>query len=265
MFKLIKNNEIQYFVSDIFPKNLVHAFTTRLGGYAPEPLNSFSMGTAQFKEHHRYIHENRKLVCSSFNLNYDMLVMTDQKHTDNVCLLETKMQANENGFLDTTDAVITVNKEIPVLLFFADCVPIMIYDTKNKVMALIHAGWKGTEKKIVAKAAQKIINTYKTSPENMLAAIGPSIGVCCYEVNPDVARLLLNSVPTELVSDKIIKYKNDRPHIDLKQINALQLRLLGIDKIDISAECTSCNTDMFFSHRATSGNTGRQSLIAQLN
>ena len=141
----------------------------------------------------------------------------------------------------------------------------MLYDTNTNVLGLIHAGWKGTVKKITLKTAQLMVEKYNSKPENIIAAIGPNIGQCCYEVSQGVADQLLETIPEKQISDTIIKYKNSKPYVDLKQINALQLKSYNIKEIDISPECTSCNQDLFFSHRMTNGKTGRQSLIAQLN
>lgn len=265
MFKLVENKNVLYYRSDIFPENVNHAFTTRKGGYAPEPLNSLSTGTAQYKEFSEYIIKNRQLLCSILNMDIDKLVMTDQEHTDNIAVLDNGFKLSKNGYLPSTDAVITIKQQLPSMLFFADCTPIILYDTQTKALGLIHAGWKGTAKRITVKTAQLMIETYGSKPENIIAAIGPNIGQCCYEVSQDVADQLLSTIPKQTISDTILKYKNLKPYVSLKEINALQLKSYNIKEIDISSECTSCNQELFFSHRMTNGKTGRQSLIAQLN
>lgn len=265
MFKLVENKNVLYYISDIFPENVNHAFTTRKGGYAPAPLDGLSTGTAQYKELSDYIIKNRQLLCSILGMNFNNLVMTDQEHTDNIVMLDDGFKLSPNGYLPSTDAVITSKKELPSLLFFADCTPVMLYDTNTNVLGLIHAGWKGTVKKITLKTARLMVEKYNSKPENIIAAIGPNIGQCCYEVSQEVADQLLETIPEKQISDTIIKYKNSKPYVDLKQINALQLKSYNIKEIDISPECTSCNQNLFFSHRMTKGKTGRQSLIAQLN
>lgn len=265
MFKFSKNNDVEYFVSDIFPPNVIHAFTTRKGGYAPPPLNNFSMGTAQYYDFRDFIINNRKLICSILKMNYERLVMTDQHHTDNVFLLESEDQTDPNGYLTNTDAVITKTKGLPVMLFFADCTPIMLYDINKEILALIHAGWKGTAKNLCFKTLQLMISLFNSKPDDIIAAIGPNIGKCCFEVSTDVGAQLIQTIPENCVSDKIISYKDNKAYVDLKQINALHLKASGITTIDISPECTMCKQNLFFSHRLTGGKTGRQVLIAQLD
>lgn len=265
MFKLVKKGNIEYFVSDLFPPELVHAFTTRRGGFAPPPLDNFSMGTAQYSDTYDFILNNRKLICSELNINYDDLLMTQQQHTDNIVILDSVKRSYPDKFLPDTDAVIITNKNIPAMLFFADCTPIMLYDTNKKILGLVHAGWKGTAKQILAKTLQKFFDIFNSSADDIIAAIGPSIGKCCYEVSSDVALELLGTIPPELVSDKIISYENTQPFVDLKQINVAQLQSYQVKTVDVIAECTSCHSDLFFSHRATQGQTGRQALIAQIS
>lgn len=264
MFKQVKNKNIEYYISDLFPSNVKHAFTTRKGGSAPEPLDAFSMGTAQYKEHLSYIQNNRMLICNELGINFENLSMTEQRHTDNIVLLESPDQRDQNNYLSVTDGVIINKKHIPAMLFFADCIPVMIYDTKKEVLAMVHAGWKGTAQHIAQKAAQRLISEFGCKPENMVAAIGAGIDFCCFEVSKDVAEALLESIPSEFVSDKVINNNKEKPFINLKEINAIQLRVLGIEKIDIMQNCTCCQPDIFFSHRMTGGETGRHSMVAQL-
>jgi YfiH family protein len=263
MFKRLKSSGIEYYISDLMPENLHHAFTTRVGGEAPGPLSSFSMGTAQFKEYISCVETNRKSICELLDIDFDTLVMTDQRHTDHIVMVESVKQANSNRYILDTDAVIIASKDIAAMLFFADCTPVMLYDPSKELLGLVHAGWRGTEKRIAAKTAFKMINEFGCSPANILVAIGPAIGRCCYEVSQDVAKSVLQTVPQALISDTIIDEKS-APFIDLKEINAAQLKALGIEKIDILNKCTACNPQLFYSHRATGGQTGRHAMIARI-
>lgn len=264
MFRLVEKENIKYFISDIFPSNVIHAFTTRNGGFAPAPLDNFSLGTGQYKQYKDYIINNRKLLCNSLDIDYNKLAMTDQQHTDNIVILDNSSDASLNRYLKNTDAIITANRNLPALLFFADCTPIILYDTQKKVLGLIHAGWKGTVKRITVKTIEKLMNVYNSDPQDIVAAIGPNISMCCFEVDKEVADQLEKCIPKTSINEKIINYKNNKAYVDLKQINAIQLRSLGVNNIDISQECTCCRTDLFFSHRLTKGHTGRQGLISQL-
>jgi hypothetical protein len=262
MFKLTQKNALEYYVSDIFPESFRHAFTTRKGGFAPPPLDSFSMGTAQYGHLKESVLKNRELICKELSINFKTLLMTDQHHTDNIAVITEENTYNQ-GYIPHTDAVILARKNQGAMLFFADCIPVALYDTQNNIAALIHAGWRGTASQIAPKTLKKMISEFNTIPENTVAAIGPGIGICCYCVSPDVAESLLETLPPHLISDKIIS-DNHQPRVDLKEINSAQLKNSGIKYIDIIDQCTSCNQIHFFSHRATNGQTGRHSLIAQV-
>lgn len=265
MFKLVNNKELQYFISDIFPPEVNHVFTTRNKGYTDGPLATLSTGTAQYKESLEAVIKNRQKICSTLSMNYDLLLMTDQRHTDNIEIIDSETQTDNEGYIPNTDAVITNSCNLPCMLFFADCTPVMLYDPEKKVLGLIHAGWKGTAEMIAAKTAKKMMDVFQCKPASILAAIGPNIGKCCYEVDTGVAESLKKTVTKLTDFDKIISYKAEKAYVDLKGINARQLAECGIKTIDVSQECTCCNAELFFSHRLSKGKTGRQSLIAQID
>lgn len=265
MFKLINNNELQYFISDIFPSEVNHAFTTRNKGFCDGPLATLSTGTAQYKNYIDQVVKNRQLICSTLSINYDTLLMTDQRHTDNIQVIDKNSKTDSNGFIPNTDAVITNTIGLGCMLFFADCTPVMLYDTEYKALGLIHAGWKGTAKNITGKTVKKMQETFGSQPANILAAIGPNIGKCCYEVDLTVAEELKKTLSNCSDFATIITYKAEKAYVDLKLVNRQQLIQCGVQTVDVSKECTCCNSEMFFSHRLTAGKTGRQSLIAQIN
>ena len=146
---------------------------------------------------------------------------------------------------------------IPITLKFADCTPLIFYDTKNKIGAISHAGWRGTAQKIGPKTIEKMGLNFDTKPENVIAIIGPTIGICCYEVSLEVREQLLNTVNknTSLTNGK---------NVDLKQINKRQLEEIGVSKIDICPYCTSCNNDLFYSYRKENGTQERHYAMLML-
>jgi polyphenol oxidase len=144
------------------------------------------------------------------------------------------------------DALLSDLAGVRVGVRTADCVPILLVDPSIPVVAAIHAGWRGSAENIVGAAVTEMAARWKTRPENVRAAIGPSIGVCCYEVGPEVANRFERWIPLT---------KNR--HLDLPAVNEIQLRAAGIANIWKSGECTLCMADRFFSFRRDREHAGR--------
>ena len=174
-----------------------------------------------------------------------------QTHSCNVKTINKNEQLYEN-----TDGLISSIENSLLLMNFADCVPIILYNKKENIGGIVHAGWRGTAQKIVEKA----IKEFNTNPADIPALIGPAIGKCCFETHEDVFKQLIeNKLETELYTQKEDKY-----FIDLKKINYNQLTKLGVKEIDICSYCTCCMSDIFFSYRKELGLTARHSAIVQI-
>lgn len=148
------------------------------------------------------------------------------------------------------DALVTNLKNVPLLIFTADCVPVAIVDKKNKVIGVAHAGWRGTYEEIARKTIEKMIELYGSNPEDILCVIGPSIGDCCYEVSEDLYNKFkdrFNSTPKNLYS-----IRDNKHYLNLWNINMFSLEKIGIkeDNIINLNICTNCNSDRFHSYRA---------------
>jgi hypothetical protein len=151
---------------------------------------------------------------------------------------------------DMGDALISDRGGVLVGVRTADCVPILLVDPSTPAVAAIHAGWRGSAENIVAAAVRELAVGWKTRPENLRAAIGPSIGVCCYEVGSEVARRFG-------MWDTKMKQAEGRVHLDLRSINEAQLREVGVTDIWKSDECTFCAPGRFFSFRRQGEKAGR--------
>jgi len=163
-----------------------------------------------------------------------------------------------------TDALISDEPGLLLAQFFADCVPLYFFDPVNGVIALAHAGWKGTVLDIAGRTVAKMAESYGSEPEKMLAAIGPSIGACCYEVGEEVAdkvRDLAASRGLDLQSGEILKPGDGsgKARLDLKKLNRQLMIKAGIlpSRIEMSQWCTGCRKDLFFSYRKQQGTSGR--------
>ena len=174
-------------------------------------------------------------------------ISPQQTHSDHIEFVDEKQEYPD------TDGLIITQKNLPIALRFADCTPLIFYDTKQKIGAISHAGWRGTAQKIGIKTIHKM----NSNPKDIIAIIGPAIGLCCYEVSDDVRDKLLNTVND---SKDLIKNKN----VDLKRINSRQLEEIGVTKIDICQYCTSCNNDLFYSYRKENGTDKRHYAMLML-
>jgi YfiH family protein len=232
---------------------LVHAFTTRLGGQSPEPLDNFNLGRHWHTDESRTnaIH-NRARLCAVLGIDVNRLMIPAQIHSSKVAW------ATEPTSFPDVDAVATVSKNTPILLHYADCVPIILVDKEKNALCVLHAGWRGTAGGIATHGVEKLVEMLGSNPSDMVAAVGPAIGSCCYPTGEDVAEQLESTV-----KDKagLIDRREGQPRPDLKAVNARQLLEAGVSQVDVSAACTACNPELFYSHRRFAGKTGRQGAI----
>jgi YfiH family protein len=155
------------------------------------------------------------------------------------------------------DAIVTNQPGVLAAVETADCVPILLLDPVRGVCAAIHAGWRGTLAKIAPKTVAVLQNRFGCSLRSIRAAIGPSIGVCCYEVNGAVLEPLKRSVP--YWAEVVEEVKGTKAHLDLRGLNRRQLEEIGIGptRIDTVNLCTACHRDLFHSYRRDGAGTGR--------
>lgn len=257
----IEKFNLKIFQSDLFPEELQHLFSTRLGGDTPAPLDSFTLSAKDYSLFENYAKSNVKKVCSIIGANAEKIVQPNQQHTDKIAIVRTdedlKIITNE-----PFDGVITNLKNVPVLLVFADCIPVLIYDKKQKVLACVHAGWKGTAQRISQKAILNMVEYFQSNVNDILVAIGPGIGQECFEVNKDVSAQLGMSIKTDY--GNIFLENNDKVHVDLKLLNKIQIQELGVEEVDICDCCTCCNNNIFYSYRADNKITGRHGMLAMI-
>ncbi|HVW84725.1 MAG TPA: peptidoglycan editing factor PgeF [Bryobacteraceae bacterium] len=148
------------------------------------------------------------------------------------------------------DALISREPGMIVGIRTADCIPVLIVDSRARAVAAVHAGWRGTAGGIVASTVNELITRYGARAEDLHAAIGPGIGPCCYEVSPDVAHRFGAWAPHLRQSAAPVR-------IDLPSINECQLRTAGVQDVWYAGECTFCEAERYFSFRREKDRAGR--------
>jgi purine-nucleoside/S-methyl-5'-thioadenosine phosphorylase / adenosine deaminase len=252
---------------------LVHGFSTRPGGVsALGGEKVLNLGFAEWDTKENVL-ENRRRFQSSLDADGLKLCGLNQIHSDVVHVFEAAPAAPCRG-----DASTTNRPGLLLTVQTADCVPILLADTKNRAVAAVHAGWRGTLRRIVTKAIGKMQMQFGTKPIDLLAAIGPSIGGCCYEVGTEVASEFRSQFSN--ASDWFdelrtgdepnpLQWLNMKPPghqpppknvlLDLRKANRAQLLEAGVPARNIFASdlCTACRRDLLFSYRKEGGTTGR--------
>ena len=256
-----ENFALKFLKSDIFDESLVNFFSTRIGGDTPIPLQSFTLSAKDFTEYDSFAKKNLKIVCDILGSPYENLIMPNQQHTDKIAVIKNSadiLALRKEPF----DGVVTNLKNFPVCLVFADCVPVLIYDKKQKAFAAVHAGWKGTAKSIAARAVKIMQTEFGSDVSDIVAAIGAAICQNCFEVNFDVSRQLAMSIKNPC--GNIFIEREGKVHVDLKILNKIQLNESGVKNVDICRYCTCCANDIFYSYRADNKLTGRHGLVVMI-
>lgn len=179
------------------------------------------------------------------------IITPTQTHSDHIEIVDKRTDYPD------TDGLILNEPNTLIYLRFADCTPLIFYDTTHKIGAISHAGWRGTAAKIGVKTVKKMMAGFGTKPSDVIAVIGPAIGRCCYEVSEEVKEKLLSTVTDQ---ENLSLNRN----VDLKRINARQLEEIGVEKIDICPYCTSCNNDLFYSYRKEGGTQERHYAVMMI-
>ncbi|MGV8057226.1 MAG: peptidoglycan editing factor PgeF [Smithellaceae bacterium] len=259
MFKLAKKNSLPYLQAAVFEECefLIHAFCTRQGGASEEEYASLNMSFREGDEEFRVL-QNWSKLAEAFAIPLEQFLVLNQVHGDGIFVIEPHGSYFTSRAELDYDAIVTNRPGLAICIKTADCVPVFIADRVKKVIAVVHSGWKGTALAICAKVIGLMQNQYACLPRDILAAIGPSIGPCCYEVDSVAADAFATQKGNE--SFLFPKKTKNKWMLDLPEANRRQIINCGIpeENIETSGFCTSCNQDLFFSHRASGGVTGRQ-------
>ncbi len=272
-FELKEFGQIKYFkCRELDNTNLtVNTFTTRSGGVSRSPFDSLNV-SYNVDDKDSCVIENRKIILDILGIDYRCVVSAQQVHKDKITVVRKEDKGKgafkySNGIAES-DALITNVSGIPLLMCYADCVPIFILDPIKKAIALIHSGRRGTELELTLKTLFKMKKIFETNPRSCLAAIFPSIGPCCYKIkNQDEVNNCSSKNKLSNNSKIIYKQNKDEWYLDLKKANYLQLIKGGVEEknIFVNEICTADHPEFFFSYRRDMGNTGRMVAIFMLN
>ncbi|MBN2220579.1 MAG: peptidoglycan editing factor PgeF [Vallitaleaceae bacterium] len=247
---------------------LKHAYSTREGGVSEGCFSSLNLGFFRGDEEERVL-ENYRRFAQTLGLELDQLVLSNQVHGAEIYHIK-KHDAGK-GFTKRNDIIgvdgfITKELGLGLVTLYADCVPLFFYDPKQKVIGLAHAGWKGSALKIAKKMIDEMVSYYGCNPKDVLVGIGPSIGPCCYEVSEDVKKEFDFLAGSVIMTKIVSKIANGKYKLNLWQINKEILLQAGVleKHIEISALCTKCDSNRFFSHREMGVNRGSQAAIIAL-
>jgi hypothetical protein len=231
---------------------VLQAIFTRHGGVSPEPWNSLNLGST-VGDDLQHVSTNRQRALRAMNRDENSVYDVWQIHSATV--VRTEVPRLEHQEHQRADAIITNQPSITLLMRFADCTPIFLFDPICKAIGLVHAGWKGTVDNVVGATVEAMHLTYGTHPGNLLAAIGPSIGPDHYQIGQDV--IAQAQLAFGMDSNEVLLSNGESTHFDLWKANELQLQRAGVKHIENSKVCTACHLNDWYSHRAEKGRTGR--------
>lgn len=254
MFHNIKIGTLEYHTADAL-EGCVHCFSTRMGGVSEGHLSSLNLGVHRGDVYENVV-KNYEILGDAVGFSPEQTVFPVQRHTD-IIRVVTEENCGEGLYRDTPvvcDGQITDCPGVALVTFSADCTPILLFDPVRKAIGAVHAGWRGTAQGIAAKAVEAMAREFGCKPENIRAAIGPCIGKCCFETDWDVPQAMLDALGPKAIT--AITQKGDKYFVDNKFLNALWLQRAGIEELDIAPQCTRCQPDRYWSHRAVGDKRG---------
>ena len=251
------NGNLEYLAAESI--SVPHCFTTRYGGVSTGTQSSLNLAVGR-GDSEENVERNLRILAEELQFDPEKYVMTHQIHSD---IVRVVTDADCRGLLHRAypdcDGLVTNTPGVTLLVFTADCTPLLFHDPVTGAVGAAHAGWRGTAQNIGAKTVEAMVKNFGCKPEDIRAAIGPNLGQCHFETDLDVPAALTAAYGEEVIP--FIRQKGEKYFPDLKAINALSLRRAGVRHIEISDACTWCESDRFWSHRVTKGDRGSQGAL----
>ncbi len=243
---------------------LCHGCSTRRGGVSTGIHSTMNLGF-QNGDQPEAVYENYKRICAAIGVEPESVVHAKQTHKDKtriVTAMDRGKGFNRERDYDEIDALVTNEAGLTLTILTADCVPVFLVDPVKRAIGLVHSGWRGTVQRIAAKTVRCMQETYDSEPSDMIAVTGPCICSDCYEVGEEVAENFRTEFGNKVFQQiSYVKNSSDtggKPHIDLSEAITQTLLEAGLKESSITQSrlCTSCNSDLLFSHRVTQGKRG---------
>ena len=236
-----------------------HCFTTRFGGVSTGSQASLNLAIGRGDSPENVV-KNLEILGNAVGFDPKKMVLTRQIHSD---IVRVVTDADCNGPFHRDypecDALVTNTPGVTLMVFTADCTPLIFHDPVTGAVGAAHAGWRGTAQDIGGKTVAAMVEHFGCDVKNIRAAIGPNLGQCHFETDGDVPHALIGTFGREALP--YIQKIDGKFHPDLKAVNALALRRRGVEHIEISDSCTWCESDRFWSHRVTKGDRGSQGAV----
>src|SRR5512132_1629959 len=253
----IQHNGIRYYQFESLQTR--HALFTRHGGVSPNPWGSLNVGGTVGDDLAR-VRENRALSFEALGCASDSMFDVWQVHSADAVCARAPRPIDES--YRQADIILTDRPDVTLFMRFADCVPILLHDPRNGIIAIAHAGWMGTLRDVASATVNAMKKNYGSHPADIIACIGPSIGPDHYEIGADVILQVMQKFGDE--SESLLASHNGKIHFNLWETNRLLLERAGVEHIEIAGICTACHTEDWFSHRAEKGRTGRFGALISL-
>lgn len=245
---------------------VAHGFSTRLGGISEGMWASLNLGVSRGDDPD-HVRENYRRFLTAIGAQGPRMAMSNQVHENHVRVI-TKADVKEDPYEKVTyeaDGLVTDLPGVTLVIFSADCLPILYYDPVRQVVAAAHAGWRGTAADIAGAVVRKMEEVYGCDPQNILAAIGPGIGPCCFETHGEVPAAMEEAYGPA-AAPFLRPLSGGKFRVDLKGLNALALTRAGVDpaRIDTDGDCTMCLPEKYWSHRRLGDRRGSMAALIQL-
>ena len=236
-----------------------HGFTTRFGGVSAGYLESLNIGMHR-GDTAENVAKNYEIFGSALGFDPEKVVLAHQVHGNTVRVVTDRdCKGLDHHEYPECDGLVTGTPGLALVVFTADCTPILLHDPVTGAVGAVHAGWRGTALDICGRAVETMVSAFGCRPENIRAAIGPNIGFCCFETREDVPNAMVETFGS--TANKWIRPQGDKFYVNLKEINRHALSRAGIENIQVSESCTVCESDRFWSHRVTGGKRGSQGAV----
>jgi YfiH family protein len=259
--KKIDSLRILFFENLLKYKEIRHFVTTRMGGFSNPPYDSLNLGF-HVGDDPEHVLKNRKRLAAVIGIPLDHFTAGRQIHSGHVTMvsegLRGKGSTHHREAINATDAMVSNEAHICLMVLVADCVPMLFFDPVKGVIGVAHAGWQGTIQCIAQNTITTMEKAFGSSPQDIVVGMGPSIGPCCYEVGPEIISRI-ESVFRSTKQYTVKESRNGRGYFDLWKANLNQLVYAGVEEknIEVAQRCTCHNPELFFSYRHQKGDTGR--------